>query len=101
MTKRKKAYVRAGVDVDLANKLKRGIGAFVTQTHGPQLLGKIGGFGGLCRARFPTMRDPVRKHCPQREQCSMPSRQNMRCHRLILRGRARSHCAHMSDLKAS
>src|SRR6266487_424354 len=55
----KKAYARAGVDVDLANKLKRGIGAFVRQTHGPHVLGKIGGFGGLLRANFPGMRDPV------------------------------------------
>jgi phosphoribosylformylglycinamidine cyclo-ligase len=55
----KKAYARAGVDVDLANKLKRRIGAFVRQTHGPQVLGKIGGFGGLFRASFPGMRDPV------------------------------------------
>jgi len=55
----KKAYARAGVDVDLANKLKRDIGAFVRQTHGAQVLGKIGGFGGLFRASFPGMRDPV------------------------------------------
>ena len=55
----KKAYARAGVDVDLANKLKRGIGAFVTRTHGPQVLGRIGGFGGLFRASFPGMREPV------------------------------------------
>jgi phosphoribosylformylglycinamidine cyclo-ligase len=59
MTKKQKAYARAGVDVDLANKLKRGIGAFVRQTHGPQVLGKIGGFGGLFRASFPQMREPV------------------------------------------
>jgi phosphoribosylformylglycinamidine cyclo-ligase len=59
LPKKKKAYARAGVDVDLANKLKRGIGAFVRQTHGPQVLGKIGGFGGLFRASFPGMRDPV------------------------------------------
>ena len=56
---KQKAYARAGVDVDLANKLKRGIGAFVRQTHGPQVLGKIGGFGGLFRASFPGMREPV------------------------------------------
>jgi len=55
----KKAYARAGVDVDLANMLKRGIGALVRQTHGPQVLGKIGGFGGLFRASFPGMREPV------------------------------------------
>ena len=59
MTKKPKAYASAGVDVDLANKLKRGIGAFVRQTHGPQVLGKIGSFGGLFRASFPGMRDPV------------------------------------------
>jgi len=57
--KKKRAYARAGVDVDLANKLKRSIGAFVRQTHGPEVLGKIGGFGGLFRASFPGMRDPV------------------------------------------
>jgi phosphoribosylformylglycinamidine cyclo-ligase len=59
MTKKQKAYARTGVDVDLANKLKRGIGTFVRQTHGPQVLAKIGGFGGLFRASFPGMRDPV------------------------------------------
>jgi phosphoribosylformylglycinamidine cyclo-ligase len=59
MTKRKKAYARAGVDVDLGNKLKRGIQSLVRQTHGPQVLGKIGGFGGLFRASFPGIREPV------------------------------------------
>jgi phosphoribosylformylglycinamidine cyclo-ligase len=57
--RQKKAYASAGVDVDLANKLKRGIGAFVRQTYGPQVLGKIGGFGGLFRASFPGMGQPV------------------------------------------
>jgi phosphoribosylformylglycinamidine cyclo-ligase len=59
MTARGKAYARAGVDVDLGNKLKRGIQSLVRQTHGPQVLGKIGGFGGLFRADFPGMREPV------------------------------------------
>src|SRR5205809_4409531 len=59
MTKRKKAYARAGVDVDLGNRLKRGIQSLVRQTHSPQVLGKIGGFGGLFRASFSRMRDPV------------------------------------------
>jgi phosphoribosylformylglycinamidine cyclo-ligase len=57
--KKIKAYASAGVDVDLANKLKRDIAAFVRQTHGPQVLGKIGGFGGLFRASFPGIREPV------------------------------------------
>jgi phosphoribosylformylglycinamidine cyclo-ligase len=55
----KKAYARAGVDVDLGNRLKRRIQSLVRRTHGPQVLGKIGGFGGLFRARFPDMREPV------------------------------------------
>jgi phosphoribosylformylglycinamidine cyclo-ligase len=56
---KRKAYARAGVDVDLGNTLKRGIQSLVRQTHGPQVLGKIGGFGGLFRASFPGMREPV------------------------------------------
>src|SRR6266705_5814499 len=59
MTKKKKTYASAGVDVDLGNKLKRRIQSLVRQTHGPQVLGKIGGFGGLFRADFRSLRDPV------------------------------------------
>src|SRR5436853_5120653 len=55
----KKAYASAGVDVDLGNKLKRRIHSLVKQTHGPRVLGKIGGFGGLFRPNFSGMRDPV------------------------------------------
>ena len=57
--KNKKAYARAGVDVDLGNKLKRRIQSLVRQTHGPEVLGKIGGFGGLFRVKFPGIREPV------------------------------------------
>src|SRR5476651_377754 len=59
MSDRLKAYARAGVDVDLGNKVKAGIPALVKSTHRPEVLGKIGGFGGLFSARFPKMRDPV------------------------------------------
>jgi phosphoribosylformylglycinamidine cyclo-ligase len=59
MTTQKKAYARAGVDVDLGNRLKGQIQSLVRQTYGPQVLGKIGGFGGLYRASFPGMREPV------------------------------------------
>jgi phosphoribosylformylglycinamidine cyclo-ligase len=55
----KKAYARAGVDVDLGNRLKRRIQGLVRQTHGPEVLGKIGGFGGLFAPDFSGMRDPV------------------------------------------
>ncbi|HEY5705239.1 MAG TPA: phosphoribosylformylglycinamidine cyclo-ligase [Terrimicrobiaceae bacterium] len=54
-----KAYARAGVDVELGNTLKRGIQSIVRSTHGPEVLGKIGGFGGLFRADFKSMKDPV------------------------------------------
>ena len=55
----KKAYARAGVDVDFGNRLKGQVQSLVRQTHGPQVLGKIGGFGGLFRANFSGMREPV------------------------------------------
>ena len=59
MTRKKKAYARAGVDVDLGNRLKRQIQSLIKETHGPRVLGKVGGFGGLFQARFPGMREPV------------------------------------------
>src|SRR6266571_1384146 len=59
MTRERKTYASAGVDVDLGNKLKRRIQSLVRQTHGPKVLGKIGGFCGLFRADFPDLRDPV------------------------------------------
>lgn len=54
-----KAYARAGVDVDLGNRVKSRIHARVKGTHGPEVLGKIGGFGGLFRPDFRGMREPV------------------------------------------
>ena len=59
MSDRLKAYARAGVDVDLGNKVKAGLPALIKTAHRPEVLGKIGGFGGLFRASFPKMRDPV------------------------------------------
>ena len=57
--RKKKAYARAGVDIDLGNRLKRKIHQVVRQTHGPEVLGKIGGFGGLFAANFSKLREPV------------------------------------------
>jgi len=57
--KKKKAYARAGVDIDLGNRLKRQIQSLVKQTHGPEVLGKMGGFGGLFCANFSEMREPI------------------------------------------
>lgn len=58
----KKAYARAGVDVDLGNRLKRRIQGLLRQTHpaaAGDVLGKIGGFGGLFAPDFSGMREPV------------------------------------------
>src|SRR3984957_17778859 len=54
-----KAYAAAGVDVDLGNRVKSGIHALVKGTHGPEVLGKIGGFGGLFQPNFSGMKEPV------------------------------------------
>ena len=59
MSERLKAYARAGVDVDLGNKVKAGLPALLKTIHRPEVLGKVGGFGGLFRANFPKMRDPI------------------------------------------
>ncbi len=55
----KKAYAQAGVDVDLGNLVKRRIQSRVKSTHGPEVLGKIGGFGGLFAPDFSGLREPV------------------------------------------
>jgi len=59
MPRKLKAYAAAGVDVDLGNRVKKGIQDLASSTHGPEVLGKIGGFGGLFRPDFKGMKDPV------------------------------------------
>ncbi|MCX6959155.1 MAG: phosphoribosylformylglycinamidine cyclo-ligase [Verrucomicrobia bacterium] len=60
-TKKISSYARAGVDVALGNRVKSGIGALVRPTHGAEVLGGIGGFGGLFRPDFKKrgIKDPV------------------------------------------
>jgi len=59
--KKKSSYASAGVDVALGNEVKSGIGALVRPTHGAEVLGGIGGFGGLFRPDFKKrgVKDPV------------------------------------------
>ena len=45
--------------MDLGNQVKKGIHALVSGTHGPEVLGKIGGFGGLFQPNFKGMKQPV------------------------------------------
>jgi phosphoribosylformylglycinamidine cyclo-ligase len=44
---KQKAYARAGVDIDLGNKVKARLPQMLAATHRPEVLGKVGGFGGL------------------------------------------------------
>ncbi len=54
-----KAYARAGVDIDLGNSLKSGLARGLASTHGREVLGKAGGFGGLFQADFRGLKQPV------------------------------------------
>jgi phosphoribosylformylglycinamidine cyclo-ligase len=42
-----KAYAKAGVDIDLGNKVKATLPQLLASTHRSEVLGKVGGFGGL------------------------------------------------------
>lgn len=59
MSDRKKAYAKAGVDVDLGNRVKATLPSKLARTNRPEVLGKVGGFGGLFRAAFHHMEDPI------------------------------------------
>jgi len=50
------AYARAGVDINLGNRVKATLPQLLASTHRPGVLGKVGGFGGLFaldRRRWP------------------------------------------------
>lgn len=53
------AYERAGVSIDAGHRAVNLMKGAVARTHGPNVLGGIGGFGGLFRAAFGDMADPV------------------------------------------
>jgi phosphoribosylformylglycinamidine cyclo-ligase len=44
---KQKAYAAAGVDIDLGNKVKSSLPQLLASTHRAEVLGKVGGFGGL------------------------------------------------------
>src|SRR5437868_13272366 len=56
---KQKAYARAGVDIDLGNRVKSTLPALLRATHRPEVLGKIGGFGGLFALDVRSYRQPV------------------------------------------
>jgi phosphoribosylformylglycinamidine cyclo-ligase len=54
-----KAYAAAGVDIDLGNKVKGTLPALLASTHRKEVLGKVGGFGGLFALDVKKYREPV------------------------------------------
>jgi phosphoribosylformylglycinamidine cyclo-ligase len=56
---KQKAYARAGVDIDLGNRLKANLPQLLAATHRREVLGKVGGFGGLFALDLKKYREPV------------------------------------------
>jgi phosphoribosylformylglycinamidine cyclo-ligase len=56
---KRKAYARAGVDIDLGNKVKATLPELLSGTHRPGVLGKVGGFGGLFQLDTRNLKSPV------------------------------------------
>src|SRR5881275_2277992 len=54
-----KAYAKAGVDIDLGNKVKATLPQLLASTHRREVLGKVGGFGGLFALDTRKYREPV------------------------------------------
>jgi len=57
--KKQKAYAAAGVDIDLGNKVKATLPQLLASTHRREVLGKVGGFGGLFALDLKKYREPV------------------------------------------
>jgi phosphoribosylformylglycinamidine cyclo-ligase len=56
---KQKAYARAGVDIDLGNKVKATLPQLLAATHRREVLGKVGGFGGLFALDVRKYKQPV------------------------------------------
>ena len=56
---KQKAYAAAGVDIDLGNKVKATLPQLLASTHRSEVLGKVGGFGGLFALDLKKYREPV------------------------------------------
>jgi phosphoribosylformylglycinamidine cyclo-ligase len=56
---KQKAYAQAGVDIDLGNKVKSTLPKLLAAAQRPEVLGKIGGFGGLFALDIRRYREPV------------------------------------------
>jgi phosphoribosylformylglycinamidine cyclo-ligase len=54
-----KAYAAAGVDIDLGNRVKAGLPLLLASTRRREVLGQVGGFGGLFALDVKKFRQPV------------------------------------------
>ena len=55
----KTAYAKAGVDLNLGNQVKAGLSSLLKAASRPEVLGKVGGFGGLFALQAKKYRQPV------------------------------------------
>ncbi len=53
------AYAKAGVDIELGNRVKAGLPRLLAAARRPEVLGKVGGFGGLFALNCRRYRQPV------------------------------------------
>src|SRR5258705_1338039 len=56
---KKTAYARAGVDISLGNRVKATLPQLLAATYRPEVLGKVGGFGGLFALDVRRYKQPV------------------------------------------
>jgi len=56
---KQKAYAAAGVDIDLGNQVKATLPQLLASTHRREVLGKVGGFGGLFQLDLKKYREPI------------------------------------------
>jgi phosphoribosylformylglycinamidine cyclo-ligase len=56
---KQKVYARAGVDIDLGNRVKAALPQLLAATHRREVLGKVGGFGGLFALDTKKYKQPV------------------------------------------
>src|SRR5262245_3734163 len=56
---KQKAYAAAGVDIDLGNRVKADLPRLLASTHRREVLGNVGGFGGLFALNSKKYRQPV------------------------------------------
>ena len=56
---KQKAYAAAGVDIDLGNQVKATLPQLLASTHRREVLGKVGGFGGLFQLDLKKYCEPI------------------------------------------